>query len=206
MVSLNRDYLSWHYNDVIMSAMASQVTGVSSVCSSVCSGADQGKHQSSASLALFEGNPLVTDGFPSQRASNAENVSIWWRHHITTTTGCRTIIDFFTTYFSKTRFETVVYTRLVSFGNQKCLYNKKFGWSKLHSTYIHGSYALPRCRHRMETVSALLVLCAGNPPVIGEFPSQRPVTWSFDVFFDLRFNKLLIKSILRWFETPLRWL
>ena len=30
---------------------------------------------------LCEGNPPVTDGFPSQKASNAENVSIWWRHH-----------------------------------------------------------------------------------------------------------------------------
>ena len=29
-----------------------------------------------------EGNPPVTDGFPSQRASNKENVSIWWRHHV----------------------------------------------------------------------------------------------------------------------------
>ena len=30
---------------------------------------------------LCEGNPPVTDGFPSQRTSNAENVSFWWRHH-----------------------------------------------------------------------------------------------------------------------------
>ena len=30
---------------------------------------------------LCEGNPPVTGGFPSQRASNAENASIWWRHH-----------------------------------------------------------------------------------------------------------------------------
>ena len=37
----------------------------------------------------------------------------------------------------------------------------------------------------METVSALLAFCAGNSPVIGEFPAQRPVTRSFDVFFDL---------------------
>ena len=43
----------------------------------------------------------------------------------------------------------------------------------------------------METVSALLALCVGNLPVTGEFPSQRPVTWSFDVFFDLRRNKRL---------------
>ena len=30
---------------------------------------------------LCEGNPPVTGGFPSQRASDTENVSIWWRHH-----------------------------------------------------------------------------------------------------------------------------
>ena len=30
---------------------------------------------------LYEGNPPVTVGFPSQKASNAEKVSIWWRHH-----------------------------------------------------------------------------------------------------------------------------
>ena len=55
----------------------------------------------------------------------------------------------------------------------------------------------------METLSALLALCAGNSPVIGEFPTQRPVTRSFDVFFDL--NKLLSKQWWGWwFETPSR--
>ena len=34
----------------------------------------------------------------------------------------------------------------------------------------------------MEAISALLALCAGNSPVTGEFPSQRPVTRGFDVF------------------------
>ena len=43
-------------------------------------------------------------------------------------------------------------------------------------------------RLQMETFSALLALCAGNSPVTGEFPSQRPVTRSFDVFFDLRLS------------------
>ena len=38
-------------------------------------------------------------------------------------------------------------------------------------------------------ISALLALCAGNSPVTGEFPSQRPVMRGFDVFFDLRLNK-----------------
>ena len=38
----------------------------------------------------------------------------------------------------------------------------------------------------MKTFSALLAICAGNSPVPGEYPAQRPVTRSFDVFFDLR--------------------
>ena len=40
----------------------------------------------------------------------------------------------------------------------------------------------------METFPALLAIRAGNSPVTGEFPTQRPVTQSFDVFFDLRLN------------------
>ena len=46
----------------------------------------------------------------------------------------------------------------------------------------------------METFSALLALCAGNSPVTGEFSTQRPVTRSFDVFFDLHLNKRLSKA------------
>ena len=33
-------------------------------------------------ISLCEGNSSVTGGFTAQRASNAEDVSIWWRHHI----------------------------------------------------------------------------------------------------------------------------
>ena len=40
----------------------------------------------------------------------------------------------------------------------------------------------------METFSVLLAFSEGNSPVTDEFPSQRPVTQSFDVFFDLRLN------------------
>ena len=42
--------------------------------------------------------------------------------------------------------------------------------------------------HQMETFSMLLVLCAGNSPFTSEFPAQRPVMRSFDIFFDLRIN------------------
>ena len=54
----------------------------------------------------------------------------------------------------------------------------------------------------MESFSAILALCAGNSPVSGAFPAQRPVTQNFGVFFDLRLNKRLSKhSRGWWFET-----
>ena len=57
-------------------------------------------------------------------------------------------------------------------------------------------------RHQMETFSALLAICAGNSPVPGEFPIQKPATRSFDVFFDLRLHKRLSKQWWSWwFET-----
>ena len=64
-----------------MDAMASQITSLTIVYSTLYSGADQRKHQSSTSLAFVWGNSPVTGEFPAQMASNAENVSIWWRHH-----------------------------------------------------------------------------------------------------------------------------
>ena len=50
------------------------------------------------------------------------------------------------------------------------------------------------CRYQMETFSALLVFCAGNSPITGEFPAQGPVTRSFNVFFDLHLNQRLSKQ------------
>ena len=59
--------------------------------------------------------------------------------------------------------------------------------------------------YKMETFSALLALCEGNPSGTGGFHSQRPAIRDFDVFFDLRLSKGLNKqSTRRWFETPLR--
>ena len=54
--------------------MVSQIIGISTVCSTIGSGIRQRKHQNSVLLVLCEGNPPVTSGFPSQRASNMENV------------------------------------------------------------------------------------------------------------------------------------
>ena len=64
---------------------------------------------------------------------------------------------------------------------------------------------IPWWRYEMEIFSALLAICAGNSPITGEFPTQRPVTRIFDVFFDLRLNKRFSKqSWCWWFETPSR--
>ena len=63
-----------------MGAIASQITSLIIVYQTFYSGADQRNHQSSASLALV-GNSPGTGEFPAQMVSNAENVSIWLRHH-----------------------------------------------------------------------------------------------------------------------------
>ena len=70
-----------------------------------------------------------------------------------------------------------------------------------HASFI----TCKRSRHQMETYSKLLAICAGNSTVTGELPAQRPVTRSFDVFFDLHPNKRLSKQWWGWwFETPSR--
>ena len=63
-----------HYNDVMMRAMASQITSRTIVYSTVYS----------ASLAPARGIHRWQEKFPAQRASNAENASIWWRQHAKT--------------------------------------------------------------------------------------------------------------------------
>ena len=76
-------------------------------------------------------------------------------------------------------------------------------------------YSLPICynvsynitlwwRHQMETFSALVALCAGNSPVIGEFPAQRPVTRSFESG-DLRHHRAHYTATVMWYSTTTSW-
>ena len=85
-------------------------------------------------------------------------------------------------------------------------YHRSWSWlTRLMGCWLFS--AKPWWRHQMETFSALLTLFQGNPPATGGFPSQGPVTRSFDVFFDLRLHmdKRLSKQWRRrWFETPSR--
>ena len=69
-----------HYGDVIVGAMASQITSLAIVYSTFYSCTDQGNIKSPRHWPLcreFTGDRWI----PAQMASNAENVSIWWRHH-----------------------------------------------------------------------------------------------------------------------------
>ena len=71
-----------HYNGIVMSAMASQITSLMVVYSTVYLRRTSNKTSKLCITGLCEGNSAVTGEFPAQRASNAENISIWWRHYV----------------------------------------------------------------------------------------------------------------------------
>ena len=158
-----------------MSLMASQITSLTIVYSTVYSGADQRKHQSSASLAFVRGIHRGPVNSPHK----------WPITRKTFPFDDVIIVMTMTTGHGNTFFLLVPFWGIPITKGRWC---GKAWW-----------------RHQMEIFSALLALCAGNPLVTGEFPSQRPVTRSFDVFFDLCLNKRLSKqSCCWWFETPSR--
>ena len=71
------------------------------------------------------------------------------------------------------------------------------------SSPLHYSTILIMMTSSNRTIFRVTGLCVENKPMTGEFPSQRPVTRSFDVFFDLRLNKRLSRQSRRqWIETP----
>ena len=71
----------FHYGDVIISTIASYITSLTIVYSNVYWGADQRNIKAPRHWPLC-GEFTGTGEFPAQRTSNAENVSIWWRHHV----------------------------------------------------------------------------------------------------------------------------
>ena len=66
-----------------MSLMASEITSLTIVSSNIYLGADQRKKSKLRVNDLCEGNSPENGEFPAQKASYAENVPIWWRHHPT---------------------------------------------------------------------------------------------------------------------------
>ena len=124
--------------------------------------------------AHCEGNPVVTGGFPSQRASTAGNrfhvmTSAWWLLLILLAVSALFSRNIPVSVTEGLKYN--VYKLMLSIFADCCDYS-----------YIHRLVTWAWWRHQMETFSALLYLCAGNSPVTSKFPSQRPVTRSFDVF------------------------
>ena len=139
--------------------------------------------------AVCEGRPSLAGGFSSQRTSNAETTSMSWRHHdglylasnVRFTEACPASVLLSVQKVSLKSDQMMGSPVSLSLCSARVLirYQSPMNYRK------KGNWRTWWC-HQMETFSALLALCAGNSPVTGEFPSQRPVTLSFDVFCDLR--------------------
>ena len=200
----------------------------------------------------------MTGEFPEEKASDAENVSIWWRQFELAINGLSTVTRWSSGLGELPRAMEQVEARWVMINGMLPKWWLRSGERHFANIASHGIGCAPvilkiptlsRCpsnisitstgcfekhqivktlpteislwssqilewamghvvphtwwRHRMETFSALLALCAGNSPVTGEFPAQRAVTRSFDVFFDLHLNNRLNKQSWGWwFATP----
>ena len=130
-------------------------------------------------------------------ASNAENVSIWWRHQIHVLLNCYEL-DPLNSIF--VRFHTS--QRFFNHEIASKMWSGEYQGFLFKPCYVRETDG-PWRRHQMETFSVLLDIFARNSLVTGEFPSYRPEARSFDIFFDLRLNKWLSKqSWCWWFETP----
>ena len=146
----------------------------------------------STPLILFKGNPVITGEILLQRAGYAEIMhftymwkSCWISSWIAGEMRC---------YMFVWRHTNNFVSMFNSYWPSDAIWSHA-SWSTF--------YTKPWWRHQMETFSAWLAICAGNSPVPGEFTALRPVTRSFDVFFDLRLNKRLSKQPWGWwFETP----
>ena len=143
-------------------------------------------------------------------ASNAENVFFWWRHHEKKIRICE--LNLVGVNLLESRSMLTARNQVLrhsesekSVNAEQCHGDIYIPFNNLHIALHESRYkVLTRSnilwswwRHQMEIFSALLAICAGNSPVPGEFPTQRPVTQSFDVYFDLRPNKRLSYTIVR---------
>ena len=184
-----------------MTTIASQITSLAIVYSIVYSGADQRKHQSFASLAFVRGIhrwpvnsprkwPVTRKMFPFD-----DVIMTMVRHHIITYTNADSL--------SIGPVQIHLNVNLIRFS--KLIYFHLMEWFCC-ALFCYGHIvASDMMTSSNGTISALLSLCAGISPVTGEFPAQRPVTRSSDVFFDLLLNKRLSKQWWGWwFETPSR--
>ena len=178
-----------------MGAIASQIISLTIVCSTVYSGAYQRKHQSPASLAfvrwIHRGPvnsphkwPVTRKMFPFDYVIMriSDRVYEFLRLNIIWTNAVLLLMDHFG-------------HSLWNWSQKKRIVKKM----DLKISSAKGNHFVSAIRLNRTP------LLATSPDVAGEFPTQKPVTRSFDVFFELCLNKRLSKhSWGWWFETPPR--
>ena len=186
-----------HYDDTTVSAMASQITSIWSVCSAFCSGAHQRKHQSSASLAIVRemtghGWIHLTKG---QQSGN--------RFHLMTSS-CFIIryMPFITHY----AMDFVVGEKLLKTDDfvpvSRLLGRSGRLPNSHHCLFMYIAYAQHDDVIKWKHFPRYWPFVRGIHQSPVNFPAQRSVTRSFDVFFDLRLYKRLSKQSWGWwFET-----
>ena len=108
----------------------------------------------------------IPGGFPSQRAGNAENVSISWRHHVIRTPSyplCMTKDLYYLCHFSVKKLLNTKIITMKSYESIDISNHRQIDFCSTDCSYS------PQ-KHR---ISALLIFCEGNPPVAVGFLSQR---------------------------------
>ena len=137
-----------------------------------------GGHPASVSLKLYQTDTWVIGDL---RTHNTHVISIQWSLYICTSTQ---IYIYIYIYIERER-ERSWTIKCVKWKGQKGSNESNKDTGMISFAHVWSLWLLVRTwwRHQMETKSALLALCAGNSQISGEFPSQRPVTRSFGVFF-----------------------
>ena len=109
-----------HYDDIIMGAMASQITSLMIVFLNRLFRRGSIKTSKLRVTGLCAGNSPRTGEFPAQMASNAENISISWRHHemITVKQEVTVVSQWYYTYSQHNVFARTLYWYFVT-----CLWN-----------------------------------------------------------------------------------
>ena len=201
-----------------MDEIASQITSLTIVYSTVYSDADQRKHQSPASLAfvwgIHRGPVNLRHKWPvTRKMFPFDDVIMISDRHLFTPRICATCV-FFAINMQHTQSSTLAtivflestriccdpqllsYTYLFSLYaiscNVICLYHVTHSYiAALYQQRKQSTYTMMTSSNG--NISVLLAFCARNSLVSGEFPSHMPETWSFDIFFDMGLNKRLSK-------------
>ena len=180
-----------HYNDVIMCAITSQITSLAIVYSTVYSRPRSKKTSKLRVTGLCEGNSPVTGEFPAQRASNAENVSIWWRHHVTMVLSMRdkkvsTMWDTRALDLHKEKFQAWYCRSFMDFPHKKTMTWETFGQRCDTIRYMH---FVPQHEHTRKSVHWLIEVGTKYPTLCMRLFHFSNANYYF-----------LIKNLQKWFS------